>query len=513
MTTKHIIEESEAGIEERSSLLPANKHRLKQKPPSFLTLFRLYGRSELWELFCLFWPLVITSICESTLGMVDVWFVGHLGGDYLSAASLGNAYTICLQYFPVGLLSAMETLVSQAEGAGNERLKKLVLYRSSIIVLLTAFPILLLLLFSEQILILLGQDPHIAHLAGKFVRWNAIGLYPFCISSIANRYLVSQSVVIFPMLNGLLANIINIILNILLVRGIKYQALGFIGSGLATSLTKIIICISLSSYTIRLEWRQKENETGEEGVPTRSILGDVRETIRLRDMYEILKLAVPGSFQECLQIWGFEVTALFVGYLGDKFLASHSIIMTIMLVTFMFPFSIGIAACVRVGTKLGLNEPHRAKVAVYICASFAIAYTVVNGLCLFLLREYVGKIFTKDKTVIRITAAVLPIVSMYQVFDGIQTTLGGVLRGMGLQYIGAIANLIAFYIVGIPVGLLFAFGYKLKLRGIWLGIASGLVIMTVLQIMYLMRINFRKEAKVALARVEQEEKETYVINA
>ncbi len=48
--------------------------------------------------------------------------------------------------------------------------------------------------------------------------------------------------------------------------------------------------------------------------------------------------------------------------------------------------------------------------------------------------------------------------------------MGGVLRGSGRQYIGAVANFIGYYIVGIPLA--FVLGFR-NIIGVWIGMTVG----------------------------------------
>lgn len=91
------------------------------------------------------------------------------------------------------------------------------------------------------------------------------------------------------------------------------------------------------------------------------------------------------------------------------------------------------------------------------------------------LRFYLPLLFTKDEGVIRIVAHVLPIVAVTQVFDGLCAGAHGLLRGIGRQSIGGPANLVAYYVISLPISLGLAFGLGMKLDGLWLGVTVGLI--------------------------------------
>ena len=63
-----------------------------------------------------------------------------------------------------------------------------------------------------------------------------------------------------------------------------------------------------------------------------------------------------------------------------------------------------------------------------------------------------------------------------QLFDGLCTGANGLLRGVGQQYVGGYANLLAYYLVGLPISFGTAFGLGWKLHGLWLGVTFGLAV-------------------------------------
>jgi MATE family multidrug resistance protein len=74
------------------------------------------------------------------------------------------------------------------------------------------------------------------------------------------------------------------------------------------------------------------------------------------------------------------------------------------------------------------------------------------------------------------TAHVMPLVALFQVFDGLGVVTGGILRAKGQQNVGAVLNLAGYYIIGIPVGLVLAFHASMGIYGLWTGLTIALVL-------------------------------------
>jgi MATE family multidrug resistance protein len=69
----------------------------------------------------------------------------------------------------------------------------------------------------------------------------------------------------------------------------------------------------------------------------------------------------------------------------------------------------------------------------------------------------------------------MPLVASFQVADGLAGSCGGVLRGQGRQHLGAFFNMLAYYVLALPLGITLAFRANYGLQGLWIGAcATGL---------------------------------------
>lgn len=69
----------------------------------------------------------------------------------------------------------------------------------------------------------------------------------------------------------------------------------------------------------------------------------------------------------------------------------------------------------------------------------------------------------------QLVAKVMPLVASFQVADGLAGSCGGVLRGQGRQHLGASFNMVAYYVLALPLGITLAFRAGYGLQGLWLG--------------------------------------------
>src|ERR1051325_10301241 len=65
-------------------------------------------------------PVVLVQVGIMAMGAVDTVMVGHVSATVLAAVALGNLYFFTTSIFSMGTLMALDPIVAQAIGAGEE---------------------------------------------------------------------------------------------------------------------------------------------------------------------------------------------------------------------------------------------------------------------------------------------------------------------------------------------------------------------------------------------------------
>merc|ERR1712224_970335 len=204
-----------------------------------------------------------------------------------------------------------------------------------------------------------------------------------------------------------------------------------------------------------------------------------------------------------LEAWSFEATTFMGAYVGTVSLDAHAILLTIIGFTFMsLPFGLGIAASIRVGHLLGASETQAAKTAskavFFLIVGFMIALSVLK----IALRDYIALPFTSDEEVGMKVASLVHIACLFQLSDGVQAAVGGVMRGMGRQKTVAIMNFVGFWLIGISLGALLTFEVSsVGVAGLWWGLAAGLTTTALIGVVILLQTDWPHEAEAAQHRV------------
>lgn len=231
------------------------------------------------------------------LGLESLSFIGHVRIDkegeeaktlserYMAAASLGNSFFFCFIFIAVGLIHGQDTLVSQSCGAGNFRRMGNVLCRSISTILVSLIPISIILFFSNYSLSLMQQEQELVSLVGIYLRILLPGVLPFALCESISLFLIAQDILMPNIVIWVCSVFINLGLSWLLVFGIGFEGLGFIGAPIATTITRYFMLIAYI-VVIYLKGYMKDTWAG---------FVDFREVFKWAGFKEFLKLALPGA--------------------------------------------------------------------------------------------------------------------------------------------------------------------------------------------------------------------------
>ncbi|KAK3256336.1 hypothetical protein CYMTET_34520 [Cymbomonas tetramitiformis] len=419
-------------------------------------------KGELLGLFKLAWPMILTFVASFLLPMITIVVVGHLGEDALAGTALGMMTANVTGFsMIVGLLSGMDTLCSQAFGAGHYELVGIHTQRAVLICLLCAVPISLLWVSGVgPLLRIAGQDPDLIEHAVSFTRILVFGLPAYISIESNKRFLQTQNVVVTIMVVHALFVVPHATLCWFLV---YYLELGFIGAPISLVVTFWGVAISLLLCTIFGQLYKPETWGG---IAIRQVLIPAK-------LWEYLRLGIPGMLMLALEWWSFEFMAFEAGNIGVAPFAAHSMAAQIVPLAFMVTLGMSVAISVRVGHLLGEGSADMARRLGKISLAVVAALAVVVATSLACLTRQVGTVFTEDADVNVEFRRVFPHVCIFIFFDYFQGSAQGVARGTGQQAKGAWIVVIGNYCIGLPLGFVLTFHFGYGIRGLWWGMIAG----------------------------------------
>ena len=424
-------------------------------------------RAELGPTLRLAVPLVLAELGWMTMAIVDTIMVGHLpnSATAMGAVSLGSNIFIVLALFGGGLLLGLDTLVSQAFGAGQRedchRSLLNSIYLSFALTPILAAPVWLL----PSLLSSMHVDPGVLALAIPYSKALAAGLLPLLLYFAVRRCLQAMNMV-KPVAFALVsANIVNALGNLALVYGKwGFPAMGAVGSGWSTAIARLYMTTVLVSYLL---WYDRKHRTDLLKTPVEPDLPRIRR---------LIMLGLPAALQFTLESGVFALVTALIARLGAVPLASHQIALNTVALTYMVPLGIASAAAVRVGQAIGRKDPRGAGDAGGTAIFLGATFMTCAGVALLVFPRWIARIYTPDETVIRSTTLLLAAGAALQLFDGIQTVATGALRGAGDTRTPMFCHFTAYWIIGLPLGYWLCFGRGWGAFGLWAGLSLALIL-------------------------------------
>ncbi|KAG1752072.1 MATE efflux family protein [Suillus lakei] len=437
-------------------------------------------------------PVFGTHVFEHSMIMSSVISIGHISTVALAAATIGfmtaNVTGLSIIH---GLVSTLDTMLPGAWTSDQPHLVGLWTQRMTIVVAVTLIPMFAVWFNAEPILLLLRQEPEVARLAGIYLKWASLGLPAYAFNCISRRYFQSQGLFDAPTRIIVAVAPINVLLNYLLVWGPEPIRLGFIGAPIATSVSYNLVSIASVIYGVFFVERTAWHPLSRRSFTSLGLL---------------VQLGLGGVGQVASEWWSWELVGRAASFLGPTALATQSVLLSTCSSTFQAPFSLGIATSVRIGNLLGERNARRAGVSANAAILLSAAIAAFFSAVLLIFRKSWGYLFNNDMEVVTLVATILPLLALFQVPDFACAITAGILRARGKQFTGALLNLSAYYIIGIPFGLWLAFKQDMQLAGLWCGLTAALLYSSTFGIWLCLRTNWKREVEKVAERLAVDNK-------
>ncbi|MDE2980944.1 MAG: MATE family efflux transporter [Gemmatimonadota bacterium] len=412
-------------------------------------------------------PVAVVQMGLLSQGLVDTAMVGRVTATELGAVTLGNVYFFTVAVFGMGLLFALDPLVSQAFGAEDHDEIAVSIQRGLLLSVGLAVVTSALLALAEPIFVLLRQPPEVIPVAARYTHALIPGMLPFYGFIVFRQTLQAVGRVAPVVWTIVLANLLNAGANWVLIYGnLGAPAMGAVGSGWATAISRwfMWLCALVLGWRLLAPYLRRVR----------------RDVFQFGPLRRIVRLGSPIGLQLFMEFGAFGAIGIAMGWLGTHAIAGHQIALNLAAFAFMIPLGISQAAAVLVGRAVGNENPERARRsgggAVLLCC-FAMSVTAVIFLAF---PGLLARQFTTDTSVAAVAAALIPVAGMFQLFDGLQVVCTGALRGVADTLRPMVYNVLGFWLFGIPLSLWLGFGRDVGPVGLWWGLAAGLGAVAVL---------------------------------
>ena len=411
------------------------------------------------------WPVIVAELGWVAMGLLDVLMVGPLGPEAIGATGLGNALFMGATIAGIGLLFGLDTVVSQAFGAGQLDLCHRALVQGIYLALGLSPVLMAAIRFGGAKLGAWGVDSGVAARAVPYLEAVSWSVPALLLHTACRRYLQAMGAT-RPVMASLFAAVaIKLVANLALIHG-HWGApiLGIMGAGWSSVLARWCMASWLGVAVWRSGRRRGEGLLGTTLRPDWPILRS------------LLRLGGPAAGQLTLEVGIFAMATVLAGRLGAASLAAHEVALNVCSLMFMVPLGISSAGAVRVGQALGRGDPRGAASAGWASLGLGVAFTGATAVTLLLLPRTIFGSFTRDPVVMHVGVPLLFLAALFQLFDSLQVVATGVLRGAGDTRSAMVVGLLVHWGLGLPIAAFLAFPAGWGLYGLWVGLSTGLIV-------------------------------------
>jgi multidrug resistance protein, MATE family len=408
-------------------------------------------------------PIMAGFLGQMLMGLTDSIMVGKVGVIPLAACAFGNTISMVFFVFGFGLMSSVSVCASQVFGAGKTKQVGEVLAAGSIIGGLVGLILGGIMLIALPWYSFLGQPEAIVTEARNYLILIALSVAPVLVFTAAKSFSEALSRPWMPFWIVIFDVALNVFLNWVFIFGnLGAPALGLTGAGIATLLARLVGLVAIFSVI----WFSKSY---------RVFLPEVWKWGRISIHFPaLIRLGLPSAFQVLGEVSAFSLASLMMGWISIEALAAHQIALSCAATTFMIPLGLSTALTVRVGQVMGARFTERIRPISMGGLALAAAVMVVTAAVFILGGAQIAALFVQDAAVIQLAASLLVIAGIFQVFDGVQITSVGCLRGMGDVRVPMLWTYFNYWVVGLPCSAILAFGFGWGAQGVWIGLALGL---------------------------------------
>ena len=418
-------------------------------------------------------PMAATQFFIMAMGFMDTAMAGHYASAHLAGVAVGGNVLWPVYLLFTGCTMSVTPIAAQLAGGGRARRIGAVVHQALIVGAVASGLGMVVLLNAQPLFAMFGIDPEAADVGDRYLRAAAVG-FPAGICYVVLRY-ASEGVgrTVGPMVIAGLALVLNAGLNYALIYG-KFGApeLGGEGCGWATA---AVLWFELAAILVLSRFRYFRDTGLWRRSPRR---GRTFAGLDFREIGRILRIGLPIGLTSFVGMGLFAIVGFLVGSLGVVPLAAHSIATHLNWATFVLPMSLGAAAGIRIGFRVGAGDHEGAAAVARVAFAMALGYALTVSIALVLVRDGIAAVYSGDVAVTELAAALILIIAVYQVFDVVQGTLAGALRGYKDTRAPMVYSLVGYWCFALPLGPALGFGWwrfpEMGVYGFWAALSVGL---------------------------------------
>ncbi len=428
-------------------------------------------------------PMVLEMCMESLFGVVDVFWVAHLGADAITTVGLTETGLTLVYVIALGLGMGATALVARRVGEKDQQAAGVVAVQAIAVGLLLAGAAAASgSYFAPDLLRVMGASDDVIRTGSGYTRMIFGGSATIFLLFLINAVFRGAGDAATAMRALWIANIVNICINPCLIFGIgPFPRLGVTGSAVGTTIGRGVGVLFqlwiLSSGRSRL----------------RVHAAQVR--LDLAVMFRLVRLSLSAIFQYMVQMASWIGVVRIMASFGSAAVAANTLAIRIIIFAILPSWGMSNAAATLVGQNLGAGKPDRAERSVWRTGFYNMLLLGSVGLVFITFAEPIIGVFTKDPSVVPLAVSGLRLLSFGYLSYAWGMVATAAFNGAGDTVTPTILNLICFWLCQIPVAWVLAFRTGLGPRGIFVSVVISDTLLALLSV-FLFRRGTWKQTKV-----------------
>ncbi len=420
------------------------------------------------RLITLAWPLLIAQITQMMMGVIDTIMAGHYSATDMAAVALGFSIIVPLQCFIQGLGLAMPPILSRLHGKGNTSDVASAAWQAGYLLLTISLLVLLIWPFTGHLVALFPMEPALYDITVDYVQFVLLSMPAFAGYQWLRNFCEGLGTTKPTMAITLIGLMCNVAGNYIFIYGAgPVPAFGGAGCGIATAIVIYTMFFASMAYVLLSDRLKKYNLFGHIYRP------DLRMILRT------FKLGFPVAMTLLFEVTLFAVVALMLAPFGPGTVAAHQVALNFSAIMFMFPLSLGMALSIRVGYRIGQNNPAQARMVVKSGITIGMCIATLTASFTLLAKGAIISLYTQDETVFALANSLLIYAALFQFSDAIQVLSANALRGYKDTTAMFLITFIAYWLIGLPTGLILGrtdwiTSEPMSAAGFWIGFIVGL---------------------------------------
>jgi putative MATE family efflux protein len=420
-------------------------------------------------------PMVLEMAMESLFGIVDIFFVGHLGADATATVGITEGMLVMVFAVALGLSMGTTAVVARRIGERDDKGAAEAAVQSIILgVVVSALIFAICLPLAPRLLASMGASPAILKIGSTYARIMLSGSGIILMLFLMNAIFRGAGDAAVAMRVLWLANFINLCLDPCLILGLgPFPRLGVTGAAVSTSIGRSVGIL----YQVYL--LNKGNGR----------IKILREHLRINPkiLLNIMRIASNGTLQFMITTASWVLMVRMIQSFGSAATAGYTVAIRIVIFSIYPSWGLGSAAATLVGQNLGAKRPERAAQSVWRAGFFNMIFLGSISLLFLAFAPRLVGIFSNDPMVIKFGADCLRIISLCYGLYAYGLVVLQAFNGAGDTFTPSVINLICYWAIQLPLAYLLGRHYHLGPNGIYTAILVAEILLSSISI-YVFRL-------------------------